>query len=139
MKLLQLTVSFAFLIASGCSPKVSAVSDIDFLQSLRERNPENDARQAIKSQRIRFLGVAGYSSHVPGIDTENCLVDREMVEIIPGTGDVWTTAKHGELQQVAKEYAARFNSVIKSELETRKISIKFGCVPGKGNATGLNP
>ncbi len=105
------------------------MNDIDFLKSLRGRNPEDDARQSIQSQRIRFLAVGGYSSHVPGIDMENCLVDRTMVEIIPGTGDVWTTAEQQELQNVAEEYAFRFNSIIRAEFEMRKIPID--CFPNK--------
>ena len=129
---LFLIVSCMPLIMSGCSSRALAGSgDIEFLQSLRERSPEADAQQAIVDKEIRFLAVAGVASHVPGIDSEGCLVDRSMVEIIRGTGDVIISEEHLNFQSVAAEYAFRFNLIIKAEFDRQKIPIPVECVQSK--------
>lgn len=122
MKFVLSVIVLVCLMTYGSSSIGAVVSDIDFLRSLRGRNPVDDAHQAIKREKILFLAVGGYGSHVPGIDTENCLVDRALVEIIQGTGDEWTTVEQQELQKVAYEYAFRFNTEIRMEFENREIN-----------------
>jgi hypothetical protein len=97
--------------------------DLDYLRELEKRDPIKDAKQAIAYGKLRFLSIGGYSLFVPAIDTEDCYVDRNLADMIPGTGDVWSSEEHMNLQKAAYDYAYKFNQKIKEEMEQRRIAI----------------
>ena len=79
---------------------------------------------ARRAGRLQFLAVGGYASSVPGVDREDCLVDRRLADLLPGTGDTWNTSEQQTLQKIASEYAYKFNLVIKADLERNNIPLK---------------
>jgi hypothetical protein len=103
---------------------VLADDQLNYLRTLKNRNPTQDAQEAIKSSNLKFLAVGGYALSVPGVDTKNCLVDRELTELIKGTGDVWENTEHMELQKIAEEYAFKFNQIMKTEFQRKNIKYK---------------
>lgn len=129
-----ITSGLAFFCALLCSLllcrislSASADDDLSILKSLKDRVPELDASEAIRAGRTRFLGIAGYATSVPGVDRKTCIVDRALVDLIPGTGDVWLTQEHRQLQDLALEYAERYNAVIKREFGDRELPMS--CIP----------
>lgn len=103
---------------------VQADDGLEYLRSLRSRDPARDALEVIHAGRLQFLAVGGYASSVPGVDREDCLVDRRLADLMPGTGDTWNTSEQQDLQKVAIEYAYKFNLVIKAEFERKDGALK---------------
>lgn len=112
---LMLTLSFS-LEAVAQHTLVSA-------SQLEGRNPEHDAREAIRQGRLNFLGIGGFSLAVPGIDNEKCQVARQFVDIIPGTGDVITDNNGGSIE-VTRRYAFRYNLYMKKHAKQKVV---FNC------------
>ncbi|MDQ1816584.1 hypothetical protein RBA41_25110 [Massilia sp. CCM 9210] len=91
---------------------------------LEGRVPEDDARAAILAGKLNFLGVAGFSLTVPGIDESNCQVARQFVDIIPGTSDVISFENRGVSLSLINSYAFRYNLYMK---KYRKQKIIMDC------------
>ena len=91
-------------------------AEISALSDLLRTNPTLMAQSAIGQGRTDFLGVAGYSVAVPGIDSPNCFVDRTNVRVVPGTTDVICSAEHAQLIHSASEYAVKYNAVVRDFL-----------------------
>jgi hypothetical protein len=91
-------------------------AEISALRDFVRTNPALMAQSAIGQGRTNFLGVAGYSVAVPGIDGPSCFVDRTNVRVVPGTTDVICNAEHAQLIHSASEYAAKYNAVVKDFL-----------------------
>lgn len=106
---------------------VTAVSDVDNLKSILAGDPVADAREAILAGKLRFVGVAGYALRVPGIDTDRCLVDRKLVDILPATTD-YGTSEQFALYRPATVYADKYNHVMKRAIKGR---LPMQCVGDK--------
>ena len=117
-------LSAIFVSALLWGTSVLADESLLYLRSLRDRDPAQDALEAIHAGRLQFLAVGGYASSVPGVDREDCLVDRRLADLLPGTGDTWNTSEQQTLQKIASEYAYKFNLVIKADLERNNIPLK---------------
>ena len=96
-------------IAASQSPNES---DLAYLESLVSRDPANDAKASLAKGEKAFLGVAGYSVEIPGIDDRlaQCPWVHSRLRIIRGTSDAVYGERHIVLIGRAKEYAARYNS-----------------------------
>jgi hypothetical protein len=85
---------------------------IDSVEALISANPQALAHEVLRSNRIRFLGVADFALHVPGIEDDQCGVDPTYVYVVPGTGDV-LTERRAALQEQAKAIAEEYNHVLR--------------------------
>jgi hypothetical protein len=89
------------------------------LRGLISKDPVALANTAIARGEAKFLGVAGYSITVPGIDTPKCTALPNWVSIIEGTSD---TSCDRNAQQAAADFAQRYNVVIKTHLDANRIN-----------------
>ncbi len=96
-----------------------SVAEISALRELLRSKPTLMAQSAIAQGDANFLGVAGYSVVVPGIDSSGCFVDRTFVRLVPGTTDAICSAEHVQLIRSATAFAAEYNGVIKEFLVTK--------------------
>jgi len=91
------------------------IADIAYLRRLVARDPVKDAQDSIAKGSLRFLGVAGYVVHVPGVDTDKligCTAILERVDVIRGTSDALMGKEHSDLIEKARTYAFRYNSLV---------------------------
>ena len=120
------------LILIGIFPQVSFARERPVV-SIKEtimRNPEKDARDAIRAGRKNFLGIAGFNVKVPGVSPEGCLVSPEFVDIIPGTSDVIDGKNQGISIDDLTKYAFRYNSYIQKH-SNRKIKMDCKGAPAE--------
>jgi len=87
---------------------------VDELRALVKRDAESDARASIAAGNLKFLAVAGFTVHVPGVESDRigCLAGAEQVDVIPGTADAPQGLEHRWLLEEATRYASRYNTVI---------------------------
>jgi hypothetical protein len=92
----------------------TADPEILALEAVVKLSPENEAAAAIARGDRKFLGVAGYSVEILGVENRiaRCNVARDSMNIVRGTSDIILNDHHLELINRAREYAARYNSVI---------------------------
>ena len=107
--------------ASSVTCDTSTERQISQIKELLTKDPLVLANNALQSRHVVFLGVAGYSVTIPGIDTEKCNIEKYPVYIIPGTTDVMCSDEHRQLIIDAKSLAEKYNSVILSGLEKQSL------------------
>jgi hypothetical protein len=92
---------FAFaLIASACAAP----------PAIEPQQAEGDARVSIARNDHRLVGVYGYATEVPGATPMD--EERLGVRFIEGTSDMPASAAESEFNTRARQYAARYNTVI---------------------------
>jgi hypothetical protein len=109
-------IVLALCAASAHAECGASAAEISQLRRLLETDPTASAQSAIAGGGAEFLGVAGYSISVPGIDGTNCGIDRALIRVIPGTTDFRCGPEHSELIRRASTFAQQYNSVVKAFL-----------------------
>jgi len=107
--LVLFVVAFSNAIAQG--NKGDPVEELKWLESA---NPELDAKRAIDRKDFRLRAVYGYVLSVPGVDQRNYDEYKKTFGFNPieGTSDSLISPEHARLNQLASEYAFRYNKVI---------------------------
>ncbi len=102
-------VAFSHAIAQG--HKDDSVEKLKWLESA---NPELDAITAIDRKDFRLRAIYGYVLTVPGVDQRDYDEYKKTFGFNPieGTGDSLISSEHARLNQLASEYAFRYNKVI---------------------------
>jgi hypothetical protein len=113
----------ASISVSACDSRESATSMIPVeLKRLEGADPAADLAEALRMSDLRFLGLGGYSRDVvPGVPDFEERYKRFGMKMIPGTGDVYLNAQHERLQQVARNYAKRYNTLLLEYMRTKGI------------------
>jgi hypothetical protein len=107
-----------FVSCSNCEEEAS-------LRKLIRLNAAKLAQDAIAESDLRFLGVAGYTITVPGIDGNTCIARRNMVRVIEGTSD--TPCEKG-IQDSATKFARTYNLVVRTHLDGKQVDY-MRCFP----------
>ncbi len=94
----------------------ASASEIAELQNLVETDPISTAQSAIENGKLEYLGVAGYSISVPGIDDTDCSIGGAFVHVMPGTTDFRCGPAHTELIRRASLFARQYNAIVKDHL-----------------------
>jgi hypothetical protein len=101
-------------VLSECSPELAHRAD-----SLAKLNPEREARAAIARGDLRFIAVCGYVCVPVGIPLDNALRTRDSLALgsdslrsIDGTSDDIANEDVARLNEVAAQYADRYNRLI---------------------------
>ena len=112
-----LLLSLSPIIASAeCG---ASAAEVSALREFLAADPILMARTAINEGKTEFLGVAGYSISVPGVGEPQCLIDRALVRVIPGTTDVRCSSEHSKLINSASKFAAKYNAIVKGFLVSK--------------------
>ena len=100
--------------ARSGSPELAARAD-----SLERLDPEREARAAIALGDLRFLAVCGFACIPVGVPldsvrqtSDSLAVRGDSIRTIPGTSDAIVNQDVERLNNVARVYASRYNSVI---------------------------
>ncbi len=119
MRSFELNLIVIALAASGLSACASAGKIDPYVQKLQwldTADPQADARQAVKQNDLRLLGLATRSVNIPGIEAEQMLAYEQScgVQLIEGISDVVRSDEHLRLMQKARSYALQYNAIIKT-------------------------
>ena len=95
------------------------------LRQLIAKDPVELANAAASHDDLKFLGVAGYAVSVPGVDIGKCTVRSSHVRVLEGTSD---TPCDLQLQGAAREFALKYNAVIKAKLDAKRVKYE-ACAP----------
>jgi len=119
MRSLEFNLIVIALAASGLSACASAGKIDPYVQKLQwldTADPQADARQAVKQNDLRLLGLATRSVNIPGIEAEQMLAYEQScgVQLIEGISDVVRSDEHLRLMQKARSYALQYNAIIKT-------------------------
>lgn len=95
------------------------------LRQFIAKDPAKSANDAVSRNDLKFLGLAGYSVTVPGVDKPKCTARRDVVRVLAGTSDTPCDVK---LQDTAREFARTYNGVIKAQLDAKRINYET-CAP----------
>lgn len=112
-----LVVVFAVVASSptGCSNTKGKYAPQ--LQSLQSADVGADVAAAVFRGDFRFVGVMGYALAVPAVpDYHEKYAARHDVRVIENTSDAIESPEHEQLQQVARDYAERYNKLLLSRL-----------------------
>ena len=114
---LAITLISLSLFACASTPEIDPY--VQRLQWLDAADPQADARQAIKQNDLRLLGMATRSVTIPGIDPNEQLEYEEAcgVQLIEGISDVVRSDEHLRLMQKARSYALKYNAIIKTRCQ----------------------
>lgn len=81
----------------------------DMIERYRNADIKKDAEDSFKKNDLRLISIMGYTEYTPGINDESLEIEQYGTICMPDTGDVILSQKHGEFQQVARDYAKRYN------------------------------
>jgi hypothetical protein len=117
-----LTTILATLLVGVCvTPEIVArdhPTDVEQLRWLDRADPQRDVSVAIARGDMRFIGVYGVASEVPGVSDAR-LRSRYRVRFLAGTSDVRPTAESRRLNTLAREYARRYNQLLLQRLASK--------------------
>jgi hypothetical protein len=87
---------------------------VEKLKWLESANPELDAKNAIDRKDFRLRAIYGYVLIVPGLDQRDYDEYKKTFGFNPieGTSDSLISSDHARFNQLASEYAFRYNKVI---------------------------
>jgi hypothetical protein len=108
-------------------PDAALEADLVYLEALARRNPEKDANASLRKGEKSFLGVAGYAVTIPGISEKlaECPAVHNQAIVIRGTTDYLRGGeRHRQLNDLAREYAVRYNAVIS---RSRSVELSREC------------
>ena len=113
MFLLLVLVLF-MVVFSGTKAQGQKGDSVEKLKWLESANPELDAKNAIDRKDFRLRAIYGYVLSVPGVDQRDYDEYKRTFGFNPieGTSDSLISGEHARLNQLASEYASRYNKVI---------------------------
>ncbi len=107
LALVLFVVTFSNAIAQG-----NKVDPVEKLKWLESANPELDAKKAIDRKDFRLRVIYRYVLSVPGVDQRDYHEHNKTFGFNPieGTSDSLVSGEHARLNQLASEYACRYNN-----------------------------
>ena len=101
---------------AACASSGNIDPYVQKLQWLDTADPQADARQAVKKNDLRLLGLATRSVTIPGVDADQVVEYEQIcgVQLIEGISDVVRSDEHLRLMQKARGYALQYNAIIKT-------------------------
>ena len=99
-----------------CSSDIWA--DIAKLEREVARNPEAEARAAIRRGDKQLLGILGYSMSVPGLSKQFEECPKIRARALCGTSDFIQNDRHRRVIEQAMTYAKRYNAIIESSIRS---------------------
>ena len=92
------------------------------LARLKTASPERDLATAWANKDTRFIGVMGYSLSLPGAPKEisRAAIMRGQVNPIEGTSDAISSPEEAEFNNLAFEYATRYNRLLLQKMNEQQ-------------------
>lgn len=110
-----LSILLLTVLICGCEDEYATQARL-----MKKANVNAEVTAALARGDSRFVGVMGYSLVVPGVTNFPTMTDDfKRVRIIPNTSDVILNRAHEHLQEVASDYATRYNLELMRRLEAK--------------------
>ena len=111
---LLLVLVLFMVVFSGTKAQGQKGDSVEKLKWLESANPELDAKNAIDRKDFRLRAIYGYVLSVPAVDQRDYDEYKKTFGFNPieGTSDSLISSDHARLNQLASEYALRYNKVI---------------------------
>jgi hypothetical protein len=108
----------ALILMLGCQSKADRRYE-QLIRDLESSDVEKDAEEAVNRKDFRFVGIYGYSIHLPTVPDEKRfdVIDEYGVRPIDETSDAIESETHGRLQNVTVEYARKYNAILTKHLK----------------------
>lgn len=113
-------IALCCCLVASCATSSNKIDPyVQKLQWLDAADPQADAKQAVKQNDLRLLGLATRTINLPGIRKEDSLRYEERcgVQLIEGVSDMVRSDEHLRLMQKARNYALKYNAVIKTHCQ----------------------
>lgn len=114
-------IATALLVLAPSVALADCKSDLATLHKLLSQEPVASANAAIARGNLFFLGVAGYSVTVPGVESPKCSVLPNRIRVIEGTSDTPCGAEGARLQADTTTFAERYNAVVRAHLDRQHV------------------
>jgi len=101
------------LLGNGCKRSGKYAAQIEALESA---DPAADVNRAIAAGDLRFVGVIGVALIVPGAPDWVHVTPQGHVRYIPNTSDAFESEEHARLQQIAYNYAEKYNRILLTKM-----------------------
>ena len=89
--------------------------------SIARLDPARELAHALERGDRRFIGLQGYSQIAPGLDHRHPLYPKQgTMRIVEGTSDSVWAPEVKRLNEIAAEYATRYNRMLVQELQRGK-------------------
>ena len=100
----------------GCADRAPG-EYVEKMLWLEGANPEVDARKHAKQGSCFVYGAYGYTIEIPGVPVDDwpAFYENAVIRMIEGTSDVIESEEHLRLNNLARQYASRFNQTILEE------------------------
>jgi hypothetical protein len=108
--------------SAGTVPSESEAWCVEAVAALRDTlriPPEQQAARAIKARDFRYLEWHGLGSMIPGVKSQDCARNANIIKSFEGTSDALCSLEHGRLQEASYPYAEAYNRFIAAEREAR--------------------
>ncbi|MEM7413265.1 MAG: hypothetical protein AAF430_23745 [Myxococcota bacterium] len=90
-------------------------SDAEALRAFLGTNPAARLERALAEQDVRFLGVQREGLEVPGLPPGESIAPSRVL-VVPGTGTVYRSGDHANLDRRALRYASAYNALLLKRL-----------------------
>jgi hypothetical protein len=118
---------FVLLVVAAISSTASALSEgeagcREIVAALRETlslSAQEQAARAINANDLRYLEWYGLGSMIPGIKSQSCARNANIVKPFEGTSDALCSPEHSRLYDASYSYAEAYNRLIALERELR--------------------
>jgi hypothetical protein len=109
-------IALCAVLLAACATSGDIDPYVQKLQWLDTADPQADARQAVKQNDLRLLGLATRSVNIPGVVADEVVQYEQScgVQLIEGISDVVRSDEHLRLMQKARAYALQYNAIIKT-------------------------
>ncbi len=84
------------------------------IEKYKNADAGKDAEGAFNKNDLRLISLMGYAEYTPGVNYEDLQIEQYGTICMQDTGDVILSQKHDEFQQVARDYARRYNDAMLS-------------------------
>ena len=112
----------ALLLLLGCAAGSDSTNESDSVEKLAwldDADAEEVFRSDLRSNRLRFFVVEGYTSEIPGVGRMRHLrcYHRVALTTIEGTSDAIESPEHRRLNQLARDFAATYNGLTRAAID----------------------
>lgn len=112
-------IGLALALSPACADP-SPSTDLTELRRVAAADPAQDLSDAIRRDDLRFIGVYGFATEVPGVPDYWGRYDSSYgLSVIAGTSDTPAGEEGARLNQQARQYAQEYNLLLLKHLTTR--------------------
>ena len=103
--------------------KVWCARAVPALRETLRASPQEQAARAIGANDLRYFEWYGFASAVPGIRSQECARQANIIKPLEGTSDALCSEEHRDLYKRSYAYAEAYNQHMALERKARGLTI----------------